>query len=274
MSSLPVSSHIPDLDLITYYAEGQTSFLSRSSPWTKLLLLAVIIVAITVARNLVLLLGLYLVLLALFTLSGLPVRKLFAWYLFPLLFVLSLVGILAWTQPGIPLVSLTIAGIPLTLTDRGLLLVVTLAAKTLVSVTYSLLLLMTTRYEHLSGMISRVFPAPIDQIFLMAYRFFFLTLAMLGSILKAVRSRGGGLVRGFITRGALYAEIFGLVFIRSLDRAERVHKAMMARGFHGAYTNSSEIPAPGIAEVGALSAFIVILAAALLAEPPGGWWVI
>jgi cobalt/nickel transport system permease protein len=271
VSSLPVSSHIPDLDLITWYAERRESFLSRVSPWTKVLFLAVLVIAITVSRNLGLLLLLYLAVLALFILARLPVRKLFAWCFFPLLFVLSLVGVLAWTQPGHPLVGFTIAGFPVSITDQGLLLVLTLAVKTLVSVTYSLLLLMTTRYEHLSGMISRVFPAPIDQIFLMAYRFFFLTLAMLGSILKAVRSRGGSLVRGFLTESALFAEIFGLVFIRSLDRAERVHKAMIARGYQGTYGSNTEIPVPGIAEAGALMVLSLILAVASLVSPMGGW---
>jgi cobalt/nickel transport system permease protein len=228
-------------------------------------------VAITVTRDLAVLLGLYLVVLSLYMIARLPAKKLFGWYLFPLIFVLSLVGILAWTQPGTPVVSIALGGIPLTLTDQGLLLVVTLAAKTLISVTYSLFFLMTTRYEHLSAMISRIFPSPIDQIFLMAYRFFFLTLAMLGSILKAVRSRGGSLVRGILTQSALFAEIFGLVFIRSLDRAERVHKAMIARGYEGTYSNTTEIPVPGIAEAGALSLFVLVLAAVLLVAPPGGW---
>jgi cobalt/nickel transport system permease protein len=241
------------------------------SPWSKALLLAALVATITVSRDPAVLGGLYLAVLSVFLLAGLPWRKLLGWYFFPLVFVLSLVGIMAWTQPGVPLIGFSVAGIPLTLTDQGLLLVTTLAAKTLVSVTYSLFFLMTTRYEHLSGMISRIFPSPIDQIFLMAYRFFFLTLAMLGSILKAVRSRGGSLVRGFLTQSTLFAEIFGLVFIRSLDRAERVNKAMVARGYHGAYSNTTKIPAPGILEAGALSLLVLVLAIVLSAAPRGGW---
>jgi len=271
MSSLPVSSHIPDPDLITYFAEKQDSFFSTVSPWTKLLSLAVLIVGITLLRNPLLLLGLYLAVLSLFVLAKLPVAKLFRWYLFPLLFVVSLVGILAWTQPGNPVLAFSVAGISIILTDSGILLVVTLSLKTLTSVTYSLFFLMTTRYEYLSGMISRIFPAPVDQIFLMAYRFFFLTLAMVGSILKAVRSRGGGLVRGMRTEGALFAEIIGLVFIRSFDRAERVEKAMRARGYHGSYSNATEIPAPGIGGYGVLALGILLVAAGSLASSPG-WW--
>jgi cobalt/nickel transport system permease protein len=271
MSALPVSSHIPDPDLITYYAEMRDSFLSRTSPWTKLSSLAVLIVGITLLRDPLLLLGLYLVVLALFILAKLPVEKLLRWYLFPLLFVVSLVGILAWTQPGNPVLGFSVAGTPVTLTDAGILLVVTLAVKTLISVTYSLFFLMTTRYEYLSGMISRIFPSPLDQIFLMAYRFFFLTFAMVGSILKAVRSRGGGLLRGIRTEGPLFAEIIGLVFIRSFDRAERVEKAMRARGYQGSYSNMTEIPAPGIWGYGVLALCILATAAGFLGLTRGGW---
>jgi cobalt/nickel transport system permease protein len=261
--TIPVSSHLPDLDLITYYAERQGGIFSLVSPWTKALFLPVLIAAITITRNLPLLLGLYLAVLSLYMVAGLPPMKLLAWYTYPVIFVLSLVGILAWTQPGIPVIAFALAGIPITLTDQGLILVLTLLVKTLISVTFTFFFLMTTRYEHLSGIISRVFPSPLDQIFLMAYRFFFLTLAMIGSILKAVRSRGGGLVRGFLTQGALYAGIFGLVFIRSLDRADRVHKAMIARGYRGAYSGTTEIPVPGIAEAGGLAFCVLVLAAAI-----------
>jgi cobalt/nickel transport system permease protein len=271
VSASPVSPHIPDINLITFYAERKESFLSRVSPWTKLALLGMIVFIITVSRNPLVLLGLYLAILALFALAHLPLMKLFQWCLFPVLFVLSLVGILAWTQPGTPLISLAGAGIPITLTDQGLLLVVILLLKTLISVTYSLLFLMTTRYEYFSGIICRVFPAPVDQIFLMAYRFFFLTLEMMGSILKAFRSRGGGLVGGITKQGALFAGIIGLVFIRSFDRAERVEKAMMARGYHGSYASNARIPNPGAAEFGVMGLFIVAIAVASLVIPSGGW---
>jgi len=271
VSASPVSPHIPDINLITFYAERQESFLSRVSPWTKLFLLAVIILTITVSQNLLLILGLYLAVLALCILAHLPLKKLFQWCLLPVLFVFSLVGILAWTQPGTPVTSFTAAGITLTLTDQGLSLVVILLLKTLTSVTYSLFFLMTTRYEHLMGMINRVFPAPLDQIFLMAYRFFFLTLEMMGSILKAFRSRGGGLIRGITKQGALFAGIIGLVFIRSFDRAERVEKAMIARGYHGSYASNVRIPNPRAAEVGAMGLFIAAIAVASLVLPSGGW---
>jgi cobalt/nickel transport system permease protein len=73
------------------------------------------------------------------------------------------------------------------------------------------------------------------------------------------------------TEGALFAEIVGLVFIRSFDRAERVEKAMRARGYRGSYSNSTEIPAPGIGGYGVLVFCILVTAAGSLVFPMGGW---
>jgi len=271
MTARPVSPYIPDISIITLYAERGNSFLARVSPWTKLAFLALVIVFVTVSRDLFLLTVLYLAVLALYALSGLPVGKLFRWYLLPLFFVLSLVGILAWTQPGTPVLGFTLAGIPLVLTGAGARLVVQLTEKTLTTVTFSLLFLMTTRYGHLAGMISRIFPSPLDQVFLMAYRFLFLTLDMAASVLKAFRSRGGDLVRGIRTQGALLAGILGLLFVRSFDRAERVHRAMAARGYQGSYASSAPVPPPRVAEYAALALGAAAAAACLLLGPVGGW---
>jgi cobalt/nickel transport system permease protein len=73
------------------------------------------------------------------------------------------------------------------------------------------------------------------------------------------------------TEGTLFAEIIGLVFIRSFDRAERVEKAMRARGYRGSYSNTTEIPAPGIGGYGVLALCILVMAAGSLVLSSGGW---
>ena len=272
MSSAIISEHIPDIDLITSYAERQDTVFSRVSPWTKLLLLMGIVLTITITRNLIILTILYALILACCWLGGLPMKKIVAWYTMPVIFVISLVGILMWTQPGIPVFSAGIGVFTLNLTDQGVLLVVTLLLKALISVTFSLLFLMTTRYQHFSGMISRIFPSPLDQVFLLAYRFLFLTLSMAGAIIKAVRSRGGGIIRSARLQGQVFAEVFGLVFIRSFEQAERVQKAMTARGYNGTYRAVTDIPRPGIAECAVLcAAGLAIICIALLPSHAGGW---
>jgi cobalt/nickel transport system permease protein len=263
MSTSMISSHIPDLDFITNCAERQKSVFARISPWTKFILLVLVIMMITISGNILFLAMLYATILLACFIAGLPIRTIVAWYALPAVFVISLVGILVWTQPGIPLLTIPFGTFDLTLTDQGLLLVITLLLKTLISVTFSLFFLMTTKYAHFSAMISRFFPAPLDQIFLLAYRFLFLTLAMAGSLLKSVRSRGGGIFRSILVQGRLFAGVFGLVFIRSFERAERVEKAMIARGYNGTSTAHTTIRKPGNAECGFLlcaTGFTILLA--------------
>jgi len=271
MSAASLSDHIPDLNLITYYAETQQSCFSRMSPWTKFAYLILIILLVTLSGNLAVLTVLYLVILLAYAAAHLPVRKLFGWYTMPAVFVLSLVGLMAWSEPGNPVISFAVAGFPLVLTDKGILLIITLLLKALIVVTFSLFFLMTTRYMHFSAMIYRIFPSPLDQIFLMAYRFLFLTLAMTGSILKAVRSRGGGLVHSVRVQGRMFAEVFALVFIRSFERSERVHKAMIARGFSGSYGTATRIPALRHTEYLLICAgAAVVVAVALMTPSLGG----
>jgi cobalt/nickel transport system permease protein len=241
MSKSQASSHIPDINLITYYSENCHSILCRISSWTKLIALISIITILTITQSIGLLVSLYLIIIVLYWQSRLPMRKLFNWCLLPIFFVLSLVIILMWNEPGVPLFSLKFFWLSLTLTDNGLLLLLRLLLKALISITSSLLLLMTTKYAHLSAMIYKIFPSPIDQIFLMSYRFLFITLDMVDSIFRAFKSRGGEIIRSMGRESKTFAAIFALVFIRSYDRAERVSKAMESRGYNGKYVASTEV---------------------------------
>jgi cobalt/nickel transport system permease protein len=270
MTTTSLSDHIPDLNLITFYAQNRQTVFSRVSPWTKLSLLILVIVFITVMKNIFLIGGLYTLVLLVYRGAGLPLKKLFAWYALPAVFVLSFVGILAWNEPGHAIISFSIAGMPFMLTDNGIMLIALLLLKALTVVTWSLFFLMTTRYEHFAAMIYRIFPAPLDQIFLMAYRFLFLTLAMTASILKAVRSRGGGLIRSVRMQGRLFADIFALVFIRSFERSERVHKAMAARGFSGSYGTAVEIPALRVYEYVLIGICTALVIAFTIRDPATG----
>jgi cobalt/nickel transport system permease protein len=254
-----LSPHIPDLDLITYYGEKGTTIFSRISPWTKAFMLLLIVIFITISKNLPLLAILYGVALAVYWLAGLPVKKLFQWYLLPVVFVLSLVLLLIWETEGSPLFTVGLAGFSFTLTDTGVKLIATLLLKALISVTYTLFFLMTTKYNHFSAMIYKACPDPIDRIFLMSYRFIFVTLKMVDSMLKALRSRGGGLIKSTVKQGRMFAEVFALTLIRSYDRADRISKAMEARGFGGRYMAVTQVPAIGPLE------FAFMFAAATLA---------
>jgi cobalt/nickel transport system permease protein len=259
-----ISGHIPDIDLITYYSEHNRTFFARVSPWTKAMALFAIILFITVVQSLALLVALYAVVLAIYAAAGLPVRRLFAWYWLPLLFVLSLVILMIWNVPGNALFSIGAFGFGATLTDNGVLMLARLLVKALTSVTFSLFFLMTTRYNYFSTMIYRIFPSPVDQVFLMSYRFIFLTLKMVDAMVKALRSRGSGLIASAAKQSRLFAEVFALVFIRSYDRADRVNKAMESRGFSGKYVAATEIPPMRLADYAFVVAALGITGLAML----------
>lgn len=262
-----ISGHIPDIDLITFYSENNRSFFARVSPWTKAIVLLIIVVFITVAKSLAILVGLYAAVLLVYALAGLPVRKLFAWYALPIVFVLSLVLLMMWEVPGRAIFSVNILGYNAELTDEGILFTFRLLIKALISVTYSLFFLMTTRYNYFSTMIYKVFPFPIDQVFLMSYRFIFITLKMVNSMIKALKSRGSGLISSAVRQSRMFAEVFALVFIRSYDRAERVNKAMESRGFSGKYVAATELPPMRLADYALV--FVAICVTATIAFK--GW---
>ncbi|OPY38269.1 MAG: Cobalt transport protein [Methanoregula sp. PtaU1.Bin051] len=262
--------HIPDIALITWHAERNRSAFSIVSPWTKIAFLFLLVIIVTVVRSFPVILLLFLGTFTACAIAGLPLRKIVLWYTLPIIFVLSLVGIMAWGEPGNPVLSFTIAGYNATLTDAGLLLIFVLLLKALIIVTYSLLVLMTTRYNHVAGLIDRIFPDPINQIFLLSYRFLFLTISLTGSLLKSINSRGGGMIRSLRVQGRIFAQVFALTFIRSLDRAERVHSAMASRGYCGIYATASPVPAPSVRGticIIALSVITLALVAAYMTPP-------
>jgi cobalt/nickel transport system permease protein len=243
-----LNDHLPDLNLITWYAESNHTFLSRVSPWTKGITLVLLVLFITVNRSPLLLAAVYAAVLILYKTAGFSLKQLFKWYLLPIIFVISIFGIMMWSEPGPTLLSIPLGLMTLTLSVNGLLLLITLTLKTLIMVTYSLLFLMTTRYLHLTTMVDRVFPNPLNQIFLMSYRFIFLMLSLVEALLKSFKSRGGGLIQSARQQGTIFAEIFGLVFIRSFDQAERVTGAMQARGYSGQYRALTPVPSIRIPE--------------------------
>ena len=72
-------------------------------------------------------------------------------------------------------------------------------------------------------------------------------------------------------QGRLFAGVFALVFIRSFEKGERVHKAMTARGFTGSYPLSGEVPRPALAECCLLVVTGALVTVAVLLSPYRGW---
>lgn len=263
--SLHRSSHVPDPNLITLHAERGSSALHRLDPRAKVAALAWLVVLVTLTRSVWLLLLAWAGTIIVYRLARLPLRELLRWYAIPALFVLSLVVFLVWNEPGAPVIG---AG-GLVLTTGGIALAVSLVARALATVTFTLVVLMTTRYVHLAALASTILPSPVDQVFLLSYRFLFTTLQLVDGLLRAVHARGGGLARGVLTSTRLFAGIFALSFVRAYDSAERVGKAMAARGYSGRFASSEPLPPRSAVQLGAVAIAYAALALAALGGLPG-----
>ena len=77
-------------------------------------------------------------------------------------------------------------------------------------------------------------PSAIIHILLLTYRYVFVIEQEYQRLMRAIKTRG------FVPKTNLhtyrtYAYLVGMIFVRSVDRAHRVHQAMICRGFHGKF---------------------------------------
>lgn len=99
------------------------------------------------------------------------------------------------------------------------------------TVTAALALIATTSFHGVCVALRRIgVPAPMTVQLLLAYRYLFV-LASEGGRMARARS-----LRSFHRRGeglAAYGSLVGHLLLRTIDRAQRIHRAMLARGFSG-----------------------------------------
>ena len=159
-------------------------------------------------------------------------------------FVLSLSVLFIFTEPGSHLAGVDIGGFRIAVTEDGVMLTVNLMMRALAVVTFSLAVFMTTKYGYIVQVAYRSMPKTLASIFLLSYRFMFETSDEFSDILDAMHSRSGSLVKGTARQSKTYAGIFGLAFVHAFERAEKISKAMEARGFSGDLPISDRIPRP------------------------------
>ncbi len=208
------------------------------------------------------LLAILLVATVLFYAAGrLPLILLIGWYSLPVFFVLTLAVLFVFSEPGPQLAGFTLLGARIALTENGVMLVMGLLMRALAAVTFTLTFFMTTKYTDVALIASKALPEPLDNIFLLSYRFTFETSDEVANILDAMHSRGGGLVKGILEQAKLFARIIGLAFVHAFERAERIAKAMESRGFSGEFRMMGTTPPMRLADY----ALITLVALALVA---------
>lgn len=260
---------------MTHFGEAGSSPVHRANAWTKMVLLGLVVLMVIVLTDLLLLAALLLATIAFYSAARLPVRLLVGWYSLPVLFVVTIAVLFMFTEPGEELAALDLFGWRIAVTDNGVLLLVKLLLRALAVVTFSLAVFMTTRYSHISQIASRALPRPLANIFLLSYRFTFETSDEMSDVLDAMHARNGSLVKGASRQTKLFAGIFALAFVHAFERAERIAKAMEARGFSGTFPTAEKLSRPGPAGYAAIGTAALALALMTYSRYLGeikGWW--
>jgi len=78
------------------------------------------------------------------------------------------------------------------------------------------------------------FPDKIIHLFLFTYRYIHVIFREYNRLINAMRIRGFRPQTNLHTYRS-YAYLLGMLLVRSYDRAETIHTAMLCRGFHGKY---------------------------------------
>jgi cobalt/nickel transport system permease protein len=143
-----------------------------------------------------------------------------------------------FTKPGEAIASFDLTLFTLTATDAGLVFFVSVLLKSWTSVTAATLLTATTPpLQLLEALRALRLPAVLVAIVMLMYRYLFVLVDESSRLMRArtarsaaVGSHSGGSV---VWRAKSAGGMAGSLFIRTLDRSERIYFAMLARGFDG-----------------------------------------
>jgi cobalt/nickel transport system permease protein len=121
-----------------------------------------------------------------------------------------------------------IFGIPL---SAGSMSFVSILLKFALTISSALLLIATTSFPGVCHALRRLgFPALFVSQLLFLYRYIFVLMEETMRIVRAREMRSTGVHSGGFR---MFARLIGVLFLRTVDRAERIYYAMLSRGFQG-----------------------------------------
>ncbi len=146
---------------------------------------------------------------------------------------------------------------PLQITSLGLVVLGSVALKAaLCLLVLNLLTLTTSIPALLHSLIQLRVPPLLVAILASMYRYIELLIRELGAMRQAATSRNLALASGRRQRSVI-GNMFGALFIRTYERGERVHQAMLARGYTGV-PHVRNLPTGGVRDVATLSAIALV----------------
>ncbi|MDX1414173.1 MAG: cobalt ECF transporter T component CbiQ [Candidatus Promineifilaceae bacterium] len=127
----------------------------------------------------------------------------------------------------------------LRISDYGLLRFTSILLRSWISVQMAVLLTATTRFPDILHALRHLkVPAVLVSILAFMYRYLFVLTDEVGRMLRARAARSACLPgkkggRSLLWRAKIAGHMVGQLFLRSIERSERVYEAMLARGYRG-----------------------------------------
>ena len=207
------------------------SFVHNLDPRVKITVAILYSIVVAVSSNFLALLPALGVSVFLIVLSKLSIRKVLHRLLLVNGMIIFLWVFLPFTYKGEAWFTIG----PLAGTKDGVLYASQITVKCNAILLAMIALLSTTPIFTLGHAMSHLyFPDKIIHLFLFTYRYIHVIFQEYKRLTNAMRIRGFMPGTNLHTYRA-YAYLVGMLLVRSYDRAERIHKAMLCRGFHGRY---------------------------------------
>ncbi|MFW5947916.1 MAG: cobalt ECF transporter T component CbiQ [Gemmatimonadota bacterium] len=197
--------------------------------------------------------GLGLLVLALVAAARIPARTFAIRLAAPLAFVVLVSGAVLVLAPGETLMRLG----PVRITDTGLLRFGSVLGRAAVALGAAVVLVSTTPFDELVRALRTLrLPEAVTTALALAYRYLYILNDEIERMRRAARSRNAG--EGATSRRRLMMGITGAALHRSFARSERLHQAMLARGYTGEMPTLHAGPGTGrpVLEVAALVAVV------------------
>jgi cobalt/nickel transport system permease protein len=155
-------------------------------------------------------------------------------------FTLAAVTVI-FSTPGDILATGSLGSWHWTATDAGTVRFGSILLRSWFSVQVAILLTTTTRFPDLLHAMHHLrVPRPLVAIIALMYRYLFVLVDEVVRLLRARRSRSGTVPghkagRSLPWRARVAGGMVGQLFLRSYERSQRVHSAMLSRGYQGEF---------------------------------------
>jgi len=148
---------------------------------------------------------------------------------------------LVFTLPGQTLFTLQLGGWEIRASDAGLVRFGSVLVRSWLSVQMAILLVATTRIPDLLHALRHLrVPTLLVTILAFMVRYLSVLVDEVTRLLRARQARSAASAQGkaggsLLWRARIAGNMAGQLFLRSLERSDRIYSAMLARGFRGQY---------------------------------------